>query len=90
MSKIELSRRLLMQKLAAASGAFAVPATVANSAAAQVQTKASPQAAGYQNTPSGGNRCGNCQQFQAPAACRIVSGRINSQGWCRLFFPKTS
>jgi hypothetical protein len=90
MSKIELSRRLLMQKIAAASCGIVLLETIANSAAAQVQAKTSPQAAGYQNTPSGGNQCGNCQQFQAPAACRIVSGRISPQGWCRLFFPKTT
>ena len=49
MTKIELSRRLLMQKAAAASAAFTVLGTMANSAAAQVRTKSAPQVAGYQS-----------------------------------------
>lgn len=90
MAKIELSRRLLVQKAATAASAVTVLGLIAEGVAAQVQVKTSQQAAGYQNTPSGGNRCGNCVKFQPPAACRIVAGRISPQGWCRLFFPKTS
>ncbi len=89
MTKIELSRRLLLQKAAIAS-TVTVLGIIAQGVAAKVQAKTSQQVAGYQNTPSGGNRCGNCVQFQPPAACRLVAGRINPQGWCRLFFPKTS
>jgi len=88
MSKIELSRRLLMQKAAAASGALAMSGTIANSAAAQA--KSAPQVAGYQNEPNGGQRCGNCQHFQPPSACKVVAGRISAQGWCRLFFAKSN
>ncbi len=88
MTKIELSRRSLLQKAATAS-TVTVRGIIAQGAAAKVQVKTSQQVAGYQNTPSGGNRCGNCVQFQPPAACRLVAGRISPQGWCRLFFPKT-
>ena len=86
MAKIELSRRLLVQKAATVASAVTVLGLIAEGVAAQVQVKTSQQAAGYQNTPSGGNRCGNCVKFQPPAACRIVAGRISPQGWCRLFF----
>jgi hypothetical protein len=55
MTKIELSRRMLIQKAAAASGAFTMLGTIANSAAAQA--KSSPQVAGYQSEPNGGQRC---------------------------------
>jgi hypothetical protein len=90
MAKIELSRRLLLQKAATVVSTATVLELIAEGATAQVQVKTSQQVAGYQNTPSGGNRCGSCAQFQPPAACRVVAGRISPQGWCRLFFPKTS
>lgn len=86
MTKFELSRRLLMQKAAAASGAFTVLGAIANSAAAQA--KSPPQVAGYQSEPNGGQRCGNCQHFQPPSACKVVAGRISAQGWCRLYFAR--
>lgn len=88
MTKIELSRRLLLQNAAVAASSGTVLGTLAESASAQA--KSSPQVAGYQSEPSGGHRCGICQQFQPPAACRIVSGRISPQGWCKLYFPKTA
>lgn len=86
MTKIELSRRMLIQKAAAASGAFTMLGTIANSAAAQA--KSSPQVAGYQSEPNGGQRCGICQHFQPPSACKVVAGRISAQGWCRLYFSR--
>ncbi len=90
MTKIELSRRLLMQKAAAASGAFTMLGTIANSAAAQVQTKSSQQVAGYRSEPNGGQRCGKCQHFQPPSACKVVAGGISAQGWCRLYFARSN
>lgn len=86
MTRIELSRRLLIQKAAAASGAFALSGTIANGAAAQA--KSSPQVAGYQSEPNGGQRCGICQHFQPPSGCKVVAGRISPQGWCRLYFAR--
>lgn len=86
MTKVELSRRLLLQNAAAAAGAVTVLTTSANSAAAQ--TKSSPQVAGYQTEPSGSQRCDNCRHFQPSAACKVVGGRISAQGWCRLYFAK--
>jgi len=87
MTKIEISRRLLMQKAAAASGALALSGTIANSAAAQARS--SPQVAGYQSGPNGGQSCGQCRHFLPPSACKVVSGPITAQGWCRLYFAKS-
>ena len=85
MTKIAMSRRLLMQKAAVASGALTMLG-IANSAAAQA--KSSPQVAGYQSEPNGGQRCGSCQHFQPPSVCKVVAGRISAQGWCRLYFAR--
>lgn len=87
MSKIELSRRLLLQKAAVAAGAATALGMSAHSAVAQ-PAKSLPQVAGYQTEPRGSQRCGNCQHFQPPAACKVVGGRISPQGWCRLYFAK--
>ena len=86
MTKIELSRRLLLQKAAVTVSSVTVLGTVAESATAQA--KMSQQSVGYQSEPNAGHRCGFCFQFQPPAACRIVSGRISPQGWCTRWFPR--
>jgi len=86
MTRTALSRRRLMQKAAAASGAFAMLGTIASSAAAQA--KSLQQVAGYQSEPKDGQRCSQCQHFQPPSACKVVAGRISAQGWCRLYFAR--
>jgi hypothetical protein len=54
-------------------------------AAAQGFTKSPQQTAGYQDHPSGAERCGSCLNFQPPAACKVVAGRISPNGWCRIY-----
>ena len=90
MANIELSRRLLLQKAATVASAVTVLGIIVEGAAAQVRVESPPQVAGYQAEPNGGQRCGTCQHFQPPSACKVVAGRISAQGWCRLYFAKTS
>ena len=87
MTRSELTRRLLLKQ--AAAGPLAMLATGANGAVTQLQVKSSPQTAGYQDRPNGGQRCGNCAQFQPPAACKVVSGRISPQGWCKIYVGRS-
>jgi len=87
MTKVELSRRLLLQKAAVTVSSITVLGTIAESATAQ--DRSSQQAVGYQGEPNAGHRCGTCFQFQPPAACRIVNGRISPQGWCTRYFPRS-
>jgi len=89
MIKINLSRRLLLQRAAAAVGPVIALAAVPTSVAAQVRVKSSPQAASYQDQPHGAQRCDNCLHFQPPAACKVVGGRISPQGWCRIYVVKS-
>ena len=42
----------------------------------------------YQDTPKDNLKCVNCVNFEAPAACKIVSGTIKPEGWCIAFAPK--
>lgn len=43
------------------------------------------EAADYQDSPSGDERCGLCSMFRAPVACTLVEGRISPRGWCEYF-----
>lgn len=65
-------------------GLIAWPAALMSSAAAQ--SKMSKAAAGYQNSPNGNQRCGNCAYFDAAQnACNVVQGDISPQAWCQLW-----
>ena len=52
---------------------------------AAAATRMSQKSARYQATPKGAQRCDNCNQFQGPAACKVVDGDINPAGWCLLY-----
>ncbi|HEY1475483.1 MAG TPA: high-potential iron-sulfur protein [Pseudolabrys sp.] len=84
MSENEVSRRSILRSAAAAAGASVLSAP----AAAQGFTKSPQTSAGYQGQPNGGQRCGNCRQFQPPAACKVVAGKISANGWCRIYAAK--
>jgi hypothetical protein len=75
-----MSRRLLL----VAGGGAALAAVAAPAAAA---TKMAPSAVGYRAKPQGAARCDGCTQWQAPGACKIVSGTISPNGWCTLYAP---
>lgn len=47
--------------------------------------KSTKAEAGYRDQPNGKSRCGNCSMFSAPYACIEVSGRVRSNGWCKLW-----
>lgn len=84
----EVSRRQLFRSVAAVIGGVVVlaAATAPNRAEAGSMTK---QAAGYQATPKGDQRCDGCSLFQSPASCKFVAGDISPAGWCRLYVKKT-
>ncbi len=79
-----LSRRSLLQCAVGTATTFAISTTKISA-----QSSKSPQqAAGYQSSPNGSQRCGNCAHFQPPASCKVVAGKISAQGWCRIYFAK--
>jgi hypothetical protein len=69
-----------------AGGVFLLGALRAAPAQAGSMTQ---QAAGYQPTPKGDQRCDGCNLFQAPSSCKFVAGDISPQGWCRLWQKKS-
>jgi secreted PhoX family phosphatase len=83
----DLSRRTFCQG-AAASALGAVAFFVLGAKPAAAQTKMTQEAASYQNTPKGTQRCDNCALFVSPDACKMVEGKIDPQGWCSVFTPK--
>lgn len=82
-----ISRRALLSKATAASGAAILGLSMS---AAQAQPKISKAAVAYQDHPQGDKRCEKCVQFQPPAACKLVDGAISPQGSCRIFLARST
>jgi hypothetical protein len=80
-----LSRRALLQELAAVTGGTALFATLGRSKPAAAQAKTSQKAVAYQPTPHGAQQCDNCRQFVAPSACKVVDGDVSPAGWCKVY-----
>jgi hypothetical protein len=57
---------------------------------ARAQEKIEQSQVQYQPTPKDGVKCSTCVNFEAPAACKIVSGKISPDGWCIAYAPKES
>jgi hypothetical protein len=72
------------------AGLLAVGGSVAAIADAGAQQKLEPKVVQYQSTPKDGNKCSMCVNFEAPSACKIVSGTIDPNGWCIAYAPKQS
>ena len=80
-----VSRRVVLGRVACVA---AVPLVVAAlSGPALAKAKMSQSAAKYQATPKDGQRCDGCALWQAPDACKSVSGTIAPDGWCKLYVP---
>jgi hypothetical protein len=85
-------RDVLKAGLAAAGGVVAAAgaASAASSGQRFAQDKIAPAQVQYQPTPKDGLRCDKCVNWEAPNACKIVSGTIAPEGWCIAFAPKES
>jgi hypothetical protein len=70
------------------AGVVAVGGLVA--VTARADEKLDPKLVQYQTTPKDGAKCSLCVNFEAPNACKIVSGSIDPNGWCVAFAPKES
>ncbi len=81
-----LSRRQMLRGATVTSAVVVLSTLCAQQAQAGAMTK---QAAGYQATPKGEERCDNCNLFQAPSSCKFVAGDVSPQGWCRLWQKKS-
>jgi hypothetical protein len=77
-------RRTLV--LAAASGSLLAPVV----RPARAGAKITQSAVYYQSSPNDGRQCGQCAQFLAPHACKLVDGEISSSGWCRLWAKRAA
>lgn len=85
----QLSRRVVLRNVAfAAGGAALLGTTLGASRADAAPTKATQKVVGYQETPKGAQRCDNCSQFEPPSSCKVVEGKINPAGWCKVYVKK--
>ncbi len=81
----EVSRRGLLQGVAAAAAGVAV-ATAPEMAFAK--KKKSQADVAYQDHPHGNERCDNCEPFIPPDKCRTVEGTVAAAGWCNIYSAK--
>lgn len=78
----EPERRSFLKKVAAALAA-------AGFLEATTQAQAtSKKVANYQDHPNDGHHCSGCRNFRPPNSCRIVSGTISPNGWCKFYSSK--
>lgn len=81
-----IGRRHFLRLAALAFGGAAAAGLGGRPALAQ-QSK---QAAGYQDSPNGGQRCADCQFFNSRnRSCQLVAGEISPSGWCRFYRRET-
>ncbi len=84
----DLSRRAMLQRLAATAGGGALLAAAGTRDAAAQAKKTSQKAVAYQETPHGTQQCDNCKQFVAPSSCKVVEGDVVATGWCKVYIKK--
>jgi hypothetical protein len=70
--------------LAAGIGLAATTAR-ADDAPQDAPPKISQTEAQYQAMPKGMFSCGVCTFFIKPTSCKVVTGAISPNGWCKLF-----
>lgn len=80
------SRRQFLTDLALLAGGATLLTAVAAPQAASA--KVGPDDVGYQPFSKGQMKCANCTQWQGPDACKVVSGKINPNGWCSIYVKK--
>ena len=90
---MNLSRRIILKRSAAAGAGLALGPCLARTSFAQA--KAKKQAMQYQEQPKNGQECDTCLQFVpgakagANGTCKVVEGAINPKGWCVAYVKKT-
>ena len=83
-----MSRRRLLQAWSGLVSFVLVGPGLLGGRRAEAQAKATPQQVQYQQTPKNKQECSTCLHFTAPDGCKVVSGKINPQGWCLLYALK--
>ncbi|HEY1928914.1 MAG TPA: hypothetical protein VGG92_15735 [Caulobacteraceae bacterium] len=86
---IGATRRQLLGRAALAAGLAGVASAGLSHRAVAAAVKLRPGDIGYQTSPKGNARCELCVNWQAPNACKVVSGEISPTGWCGLFVRKS-
>jgi hypothetical protein len=84
----EFSRRSVLYGAACAVAAGPALAVALSADPANAAGKMSQSAAKYQPTPKGDQRCDGCALWEAPNGCKVVSGTIAPEAWCKLYVPK--
>lgn len=83
LAAVRLSRRSLLRTgCTVASGVLAAAAVTSRAGA---EAKLPQNQVSYQSSPKGEKRCEACVNYEGNGSCRVVSGPISADGWCRLW-----
>ena len=82
----KISRRSALKVVACTVGT--APIVLAITSPAQA-AKIPQSSVGYQDSPKGAQKCGNCSLFVAPSSCKTVDGAVSENGWCKIWVKKT-
>jgi hypothetical protein len=52
---------------------------------AEASEKMTRQQAEYQDTPKDIYSCAVCTLFEPPKYCKVVTGEVSKDGWCKAF-----
>ncbi|HEY2051092.1 MAG TPA: hypothetical protein VGH03_17270 [Caulobacteraceae bacterium] len=83
------TRRQLLGRAVVAAGLAGAASAGLSQQAMAAAIKLRPGDIGYQPSPKGSARCELCVNWQAPNACKLVSGTISPTGWCSLYARKS-
>ena len=81
----KISRSEIISLLAGIPMAVAATTGFASAADDSSGTKAQFK---YQTKPNGAKKCSGCSLFAAPAACKVVKGKISPNGYCIAYAAK--
>jgi hypothetical protein len=83
------TRRQVLGRAAVAAGLAGAASAGLSHQAVAAAIKLRQGDIGYQPSPKGNARCELCANWQAPNACKVVSGVISPSGWCSLYVRKS-
>jgi hypothetical protein len=78
------SRRLALVRSTAGVAALAC-ALGGCATSTKVQGNAPQAGAGYQDHPSGLERCGVCKHFIPLTGCEVIAAPVQANGWCKYY-----
>lgn len=90
MTKRAMDEGILRRTLLKSTGLLTLLAVTGFGTRSYAASKIPKAQAGFQKTPKGSHKCGNCSHFEpSKNACTVVQGEIDADNWCQLWAAKS-